>query len=104
MQPNNLLSDKYVAISNIAGYSAGCYDKCSLQDNQPFEAERWRSPAAGSRSEARAKAGGGQVQCLVRRGSDWDGATSSLPMSPGVWAGHIIMRVRPHFPLLGTLI
>jgi len=38
--PNNLLSDKYVAISNIAGYYAGYYDKCSLQDNRPFEAEQ----------------------------------------------------------------
>ena len=38
--PNNVLSDKSVAISNIAGY----YDKilytCSPQDNRPFEAER----------------------------------------------------------------
>jgi hypothetical protein len=31
-----------------------------------IEAERWRSPAAGSRSDAGAKAGGSQVQCLVR--------------------------------------
>jgi hypothetical protein len=38
--PNNLLSDKDVAISNIAGYYAGYYDKGSLQDNWPFEAER----------------------------------------------------------------
>src|SRR5437016_4250471 len=30
-------------------------------------AERWRSPAAGSGSEARADAGGSQVQCFVRR-------------------------------------
>jgi hypothetical protein len=27
-----------------------------------LDAERWRSPAAGSRSEARAEAGGSQVQ------------------------------------------
>jgi hypothetical protein len=42
VQPNNLLSDTDVAISNIAGY----YDKilytCSPQDNRPFEAERPR--------------------------------------------------------------
>ena len=31
-----------------------------------MEAERWRSPAAGSRSEGRAEAGGSQVQCVVR--------------------------------------
>src|SRR5713226_2689495 len=31
-----------------------------------IEAERWRSPAAGSGSEARADAGGSQVQRLVR--------------------------------------
>jgi len=30
-------------------------------------AERWRSPAAGSRSEARAEAGGSQVQRFVGR-------------------------------------
>src|SRR5438128_231484 len=32
------------------------------------EAERWRSPAAGSGSDAGADAGGSQVQCFVRRG------------------------------------
>jgi hypothetical protein len=40
LMPNNLLSDKDVEISNIAGYSAEYYDKRSLQDNRPFEAER----------------------------------------------------------------
>src|SRR5712691_9987664 len=40
-----------------------------------IEAERSRSPAAGSRSEARAEAGGSQVQCNVRCG------TPSLPHS-----------------------
>ena len=30
-QPNNLVSDKDVAISNIAGYYAGYYDKIPLQ-------------------------------------------------------------------------
>jgi hypothetical protein len=34
------------------------------------EAERWRSPAAGSRSEVRADAGGSQVQRFVRQGHD----------------------------------
>jgi hypothetical protein len=38
------LSDKYVAISNIAGYDAGYYDKilyaCSYQDNQLMVIER----------------------------------------------------------------
>src|SRR5213592_1067306 len=33
-----------------------------------FGTERPSSPAAGSRSEVRAEAGGGQVQCLVRLG------------------------------------
>src|SRR5215472_12039957 len=36
--------------------------------NRSQSAERCASPAAGSRSEARAEAGGGQVQCLVRWG------------------------------------
>jgi hypothetical protein len=43
-KPNNLLSDKYVAISNIAGYYAGYYDKilyaCSYQGNQLMAIER----------------------------------------------------------------
>src|SRR5262249_51590236 len=35
------------------------------------EAERWRSPAAGSRSEERAKAGGSQVQRFVGQPHSW---------------------------------
>ena len=41
-----------------------------------FDAERWRSPAAGSGSDVGADAGGSQVQCVVRRGlSDSDART-----------------------------
>jgi hypothetical protein len=44
MQPNNLLSDTYVAISNIARYYARYYDKilyvCAYQDNQLMAIER----------------------------------------------------------------
>src|SRR5712691_207608 len=42
-----------------------CNMRGTLDD---VDAERWRSPAAGSGSEARADAGGSQVQCLVRPG------------------------------------
>jgi hypothetical protein len=39
-KPDTLLSDKYVAISNIAGYCDKILYACSPQDNRPFEAER----------------------------------------------------------------
>src|SRR5882672_7018824 len=51
LKPNNLLSDKYVVISNIAGYCDKILYACSPQDNRPFEAERWASGAANGRSE-----------------------------------------------------
>src|SRR5712664_4210546 len=50
-----------VATETAAASSAGFFLRA-------FGAERPNSPAAGSRSEARAEAGGGQVQCLVRLG------------------------------------
>ena len=40
-------------------------DSCEMGEWQLVDAQRWRSPAAGSRSEARAEAGGSQVQCFV---------------------------------------
>src|SRR5688500_2287748 len=48
--------------SPIMTASALALSSRSMQPN------RWRSPAAGSRSEGRAEAGGSQVQCLVRPG------------------------------------
>ena len=40
MPPNNLLSDKYVAISNIAGYCDKILYACAYQDNQLMAIER----------------------------------------------------------------
>ena len=46
VKPNNLLSDKDVAISNIAGYDAGYYDKiqrhCPPQDNSLLKSNAGR--------------------------------------------------------------
>src|SRR5262249_27936882 len=53
-KPDTLLSDKYVAISNIAGYCDKILYACSPQDNRSVEAERQGSGAADSGSEARA--------------------------------------------------
>src|SRR5215831_3939877 len=46
----------------------------SLCNRETEDTERYASPAAGSRSDAGAKAGGGQVQALVRPGSRVIGA------------------------------
>src|ERR1043166_8135694 len=37
----------------------------------------------------------GALQCLVRRGSDWDRAQLGLPMPHGVWVRPSILLVRP---------
>src|SRR5262249_47829413 len=61
------------AVSFVAIAAAPVKADCCSPSSPPGEdsgclwsAQRWRSPAAGSGSEARADAGGSQVQCLVR--------------------------------------
>src|SRR5262249_51663850 len=53
-KPDTLLSNKDVAISNIAGYCDKILYACSPQDNRSVEAERRASGAAGSGSAANA--------------------------------------------------
>jgi len=50
-KPDTLLSDKNVAISNIAGYCDKILYACSPQDNRSVEAERRASGAANGRSD-----------------------------------------------------
>jgi hypothetical protein len=50
-----------------------------------YNAERHASGAAGSGSEARADAGGSQVQCLVRRG--WAGISGPRPATCSEYGG-----------------
>src|SRR5262249_46372483 len=58
-----------------------------------IEAERWRSPAAGSGREGRADAGGSQVQGVVRRECA-HGHRGCLPLRP---RSHTTHGLHPHW-------
>ena len=67
-----------------------------------IEAERRRSPAAGSRSDVGAEAGGGQVQCLVRarRGASVSGRLVLpwlvRPTASSLWLCCTAQHAYPH--------